>query len=327
MKKLILFLLAVMCCGLIFAQTTEIESEVLEIEKEKTPVRVGVLNGPSCIPAAYLMENPEKNEDISLSFETYANPQALLPKLLKNEVDVGFLPLNVAVKVYNSANKSILCAAISGNGNLFVITKDKSIKKITDLAGKTVYVAGQGATPEYIFRYVISQYDLENPVTLDYSIPTANLAAALISNQIEYAVVPEPFSTIAVMKDKDIDRAIDLQKEYRVLSSSKTYPLTCIVVTSKFAKKNRDALTKFLQDYEVSVMWTLDNPGLAGTYCEKNGLGLAANVVKKAIPKSNYVYIPAYQETKTIEKMLTIFMENDETSIGGKLPDKDFYLE
>lgn len=322
MKKTVFFLAALMCCFGLFAQ--EIDAENIN---DRIPVRVGVLNGPSCIPAAYLMENPEEREGISLSFDVYANPQALLPKLLKNEVDVGFLPLNVAAKVYNSANKAILCAAISGNGNLSLITKDKDIKKITDLAGKTVYVAGQGATPEYIFRYVLSQYDLDLPVTLDYSIPTANLPAALISNQIEYAVVPEPFATIASMKDKSIKSAIDLQKEYRVLSSTKTYPLTCIVVTSKFYKQNPDAVRMFMDAYEFSLMWTIDNPGTAGKYCEENGLGLSAAVVKKAIGKSNYVYIPAAQEIKPIEEMLKIFMQNDESSVGGKLPEHDFYLE
>lgn len=316
MKKAISLMFAFMLyCGL-FAQNDE-----------RVSIRVGTLNGPSCIPVAYMMENPKEFEGISLSFDVYANPQALLPKLLKNEIDVGFLPLNVAAKVYNSANKAIICAAVSGNGNLSLITKNKNIKKMTDLEGKTVYVAGQGATPEYIFRYVLSQYDMDLPVTLDYSIPTNNLAAAIISNQIEYAVVPEPFATIAVMKDKNVNRAIDLQKEYKVLSTTKTYPLTCIVVSSKFLKNHKDDLVLFLNGYEVSVMWTLANPGKAGELCEKHELGLAADVVKKAIPKSNYVYIPAYQEKKQIEEMLKIFMQNDENSVGGKLPDKDFYLE
>lgn len=312
----------ILCC-LLFC----LLSEIIFASEEKVSIRVGTLNGPSCIPAAYMMENPEEFEGISLSFDVYANPQALLPKLLKNEVDVGFLPLNVAAKVYNSANKALVCAAISGNGNLSLITKDRNVKKMTDLEGKTVYVAGQGATPEYIFKYIINQYDMDSSVSLDYSIPTANLAAAIISNQIEYAVLPEPFATIAIMKDKTVNRALDLQKEYKVFSTSKTYPLTCIVATSKFVKNNKDDLIKFLNAYEYSLMWTLDNPGTAGKYCEKNNLGLDANLVTKAIPKSNYVYIPAYQEKKQIEEMLTIFMKNDPTSVGGKLPDQDFYIE
>lgn len=295
-------------------------------EEQISKIRVGVLTGPSCIPAAYLMDNP-KAENYELSFETFATPQNLLPKLLKKEVDIGFMPLNVAAKVYNSANKAIICAAVTGNGNLTLITKNKNVKRIKDLYGERVYIAGQGATPEYIFRYILVQNDMENEVSLDYSIPTANLAASLIADKIEYAVVPEPFATIATTKDKEIFYAIDLQKEYSVLSQSETYPLTCLVVREEFAKKNPEAVKAFLNSYEISSDWTNKNPAKAGSLCEKYNLGLAAGIVKNAVPKSNYVYQSAAEAKIQIEQMLSIFMSFDKSSVGEKLPDSDFYLE
>ena len=79
------------------------------------------------------------------------------------------------------------------------------VKQLSDLNGKTVYVAGQGATPEYMFKYLLQKNDIEidtrKGVTLDYSIPTAQIAAELISGKIKYAVVPEPFATVAIIAD------------------------------------------------------------------------------------------------------------------------------
>ncbi len=327
MKKSLLCVLSFFAAiSLVSAQDSVLEND--DDFAPPTPnARVGLLNGPSCIPAAYLMETSSTENDLELTYEKFADPQALLPKLIKAEADIGFMPVNVAAKVYNSSNKAIICAGICGNGNLAIISKDKSINKFSDLDGKTIYVAGQGATPEYIMRYVLSQYDLDNPITLDFSIPTANLPAAIISDKIEYAVVPEPFATIATLKDKNVVYAIDLQKEYKTLSSNNVYPLTCIVVRSKFAKENPEAVKLFLKKFSNAVNWTIKNPALAGEYCEKYELGLAANVVAKAIPKSNYVYFSAEESQKEIEDLLKIFIKNDPSSIGGKLPDKGFYLK
>ena len=310
MKKIIFSLIAglPLCAGL-FAQK----------------VKFGVLNGPTCIPSAYLL-----NEDVQL----FADPQALLPKMLKGEIDVGFLPANVAAKVYNSSNGKILCCGITGNGNLSLITTDTSVKQLADLKGKTVAVAGQGATPEYVFRYLLQKNgikaDVKNGVTLDFSIPTPQIAAQLISGKIKYAVVPEPFATVAQVKSDKVVVAVDLQSEYEYFEGKgKIYPLTVLVVTKDFADKNPEALKAFLAEYEKSFKKTLKNPKEAGELCEKFGLGLAAPIIAKSVPKANYVFMtsdnPKVKEK--VEELLKIFLAFDSASIGGKLPDENFYCK
>jgi len=288
-------------------------------------VRFGVLNGPTCIPSAHLLDE---------NVELFADPQALLPKMLKGEIDVGFLPANVAAKVYNSSNGKILCCAITGNGNLSLITTDASVKQLADLKGKSVAVAGQGATPEYIFRYLLQKNgikaDVKNGVSLDFSIPTPQLAAQLISGKIKYAVVPEPFATVAQLKSDKVIAAVDLQSEYEYFEGKgKIYPLTVMVVTKDFAEKNPEALKAFLGEYEKSFKKTLQNPKEAGELCEKFGLGLAAPIIAKSVPKANYVFIPAEnpKAKEKIEELLTIFLSFDSASIGGKLPDDNFYCK
>ena len=291
-------------------------------------IRVGVLNGPSCIPAAYMMENDNTVAGAELKFEKFADPQALLPKMIKKEIDIGFMPVNVAAKVFNSSNKAIICCAITGNGNLSVITTNKKIKKIDDSKNRTVYVAGAGATPEYMFKYILNKnnINIEKEITLDYTIPTAQIAANLISKKIEIAVVPEPFSTIAQIKSKDVFVAVDLQQEYQDFEGENNiYPLTVMVVRKEYADNNTELLDAFLSEYKKSVEWTIENPVTAGKYTEKNELGLAAGVVTKAIPKSNYTFVIANEGQKSIEKLLNIFISFAPDSIGGKLPEQDFY--
>ncbi len=320
MKKTISAFLAISLISLnLFAQTKE--------------VRIGLLNGPTCIPSAYLMENKKEISGAELTYEKFADPQALLPKMIKNEIDIGFMPANVAAKVYNAGNKSIICCAVVGLGNLSLVTTDESIKDFSDLKGKTVYVAGQGATPEYMFRYLLQKngisFDGDNPdVTMDFSIPTAQIAAQLISGKIAYAVVPEPFATVAQMKSDKVVAAMDFQKEYLNVSGEKEiYPLSVMVVRSDFAKNNPQFMKTFLAEYQTAVIFTNENPAEAGALTEKHELGLAAGVVAKAIVRSNYTILPAASAKKSVEKLLALFLECDAASIGGKLPDEGFYYK
>ncbi len=323
MKKNFFLISLLLICFNVFAQATQ--------------VRVGLLNGPTCVPAAYLMENKNTissdGSEAELTFEKFADSQALLPKMIKKEIDVGFMPANVAAKVYNSGNKSIITCAVVGLGNLALITTDENIHSFKDLKGKTVYVAGQGATPEYMFRYLLKENKMtwsgdEADVTMDFSIPTAQIAAQLISGKIEYAVVPEPFATIAKTKSDKVIAALDFQKEYLELTGEKDiYPLSVMVVRTDFAKDNPKFMATLLAEYDAAVNWTIRNPAEAGALCEKHNLGLAAGIVTKAIPLSNYTFVPASSAKKSIEKLLKLFLESDKTSIGGKLPDKGFYYK
>lgn len=314
----------------LWGQTLDSQSEK-EIE-ENIVVRASVLNGPTAIPSVYMMEKSAGgkkiygDQNVDFTFEKFADPQALLPKLIKGEIDVGFLPVNVAAKFYGASKKSIVCAAITGNTNLVVITKNKNITSLDDLSDKTVYVAGQGATPEYLFRWLLIQNNVSN-VTLDYSIPTANLAGQIISGKIDYAVVPEPFASVAVSKSKDVIYAIDLQQEYeRIAGKGKSVPFTVVVARREFAETHPEALNEYLKIFERSMKWVLKNPLQAGEYCKKQDIGLAPSVAAAAIPKSNYVFVTGEDAHEKIEELLTIFISLDKKAVGESLPGSDFYF-
>lgn len=315
MKKIVLSILCVLFSFSLFSQE----------------MNIGLLNGPSCIPCAQLQENLHKIGETEVSYEIFATPQELLPKMIKKEIDVGFMPVNVAAKVYESTNHKIICCGITGEGNLALITKDKNVKSLNDIKGKTVYVAGQGATPEYITRYILLKEGIEintpNGITLDFSIPTNQLVPELLAGKIDYVILPEPFITIATENSKNKITVIDLQKDYFLKYFAQNYPLTVMVVRAEFAEENPDLLNKFLENYKSALSWTLENPSDAGELCEKYNLGLKKNIVAKSIPKANYVYISATNGKMIIESLLKLFIDADETFLNGKLPDYNFYCK
>ncbi len=297
-------------------------------------IRVSGLNGPSSIGLAYLFENPPVVEGIPSKFEVSASPDVLLPKLLKGEVDIGVLPANVAAKVYNANNGAILLAGITGQGMMSIVSKDTSVTKLEDLKGKKLTVAGQGGTPEYLIRYLcdangIRIGDDENSIELDFSIPTAEIAPALITGKTEYALLVEPFASVAIMQDqtKSLTRIIDMQELYMNTSGSKeNYPVTALVVRKQFASENAKLLSDFLESIEMSINWVNENPKDAGTLVEKHALGLKAPLVTASIPTSSLSWISASEAQDSVEDLLGLFLNLAPDSIGGKLPDNGFYF-
>ena len=275
-----------------------------------------------------MMKNHKKKKK-KITFQKYNTPQNLLPKLIKNEIDIAFLPLNVAVKTYNSSNHSIKMLCITGNGNIFLITTDQTVNKIADLQGIKITVAGQGATHDYLFRYILQENEIslkEKEIILYYSVPNAQIPALLIAGKIDYAVVPEPFVTIAKTKSKKVRIAVDFQEEYKFFSKKQqTYPLTVLVARKDFIQNNPALIEKFLNEYQKSYEWTIQNPSAAGKLCEELDFGLNANIIEKSISNANYTFVKARESKEQIQEFLQILMKLDTKTTGDKLPEEDFY--
>ena len=297
--------------------------------KEALVVHSAVLNGPTGIPSAYFFENKPDLGGAELEIEVLNGANLELPKLLKGEVQLGVLPVNVAAKAFNSS-KAITAVAVIGYGNVYLITTDSNYKSLADLKGKAVAVAGQGATPDYMFRYILDKNGLKagedaDCVKLDYSTPNAELAAAVISGKFQYAVVPEPFATVATSKTASVKRALNLSDEYGKFNNGKNYPLSLLVANAKFASENKDVVNAYVDAYAQAVEWTNANPNKAGVLVQKNTLGLMAPVAAKAIPNCAFVCKDIAGERQSIEDFLNIYLSFAPQAIGGKLPSDEFY--
>lgn len=298
-----------------------------------SPVRIAALAGPSGIGMAKLIDQPPVLPTGAVcEFQIAGSVDVLLPKLLNGDVDIGILPPNVAAKLYNVSPNSIQAAAVVGNDMISLVTRDRNLSGVGDLAGKTVSVAGQGATPEYVLRALLSAQGVDSSaVTLDFSIPTPEIAGALAAGKISYALLPEPFATVAVLNGKNgenpVLKAINIRSEWQKAGFSEDFPMTLCVVRSDFAAKNPESLRAFLDEYRKSIEWTVANSDGAGTLAEKTGLGLKELIAAKSIPASNFVFLNAELARPEIERLLKVFLEYAPASIGGKLPDEGFYFK
>lgn len=291
------------------------------------PARVFGLKGPSGVSMARLIVDPPVLSGVPASVQTLASADLMIAKIMAGQVDVGILPPNVAAKLA-AAGKDIQVAAVVGEGMLSLLSADPSVHSLKDLAGKDVYVAGQGATPEYVFRTILASAGLspDSDLSLRFSMAYPEMAQALIAGRISLAVLPEPFATMARKGRPSLAVPFDVQAAWSVATGGGNYPMTVIFVSGAFARTRGDDLRVLLGAWRDSVQWTVANPVAAGALAERADLGLKAAVVSAAIPSSSYVYRSAKEARRDLETLFSVFLKEAPAAIGSKLPPDGFYL-
>jgi NitT/TauT family transport system substrate-binding protein len=212
---------------------------------------------------------------------------------------------------------------------LSLLSSDANVRSIADLRGKTVEVAGQGATPDFVFRRVLEFNGLTpgKAVALGYSMAPSEIAQSLIAGRVSAALLPEPFATMALTGKPDLVSVVDIQREWTRAGGKDNFPMTLLVVDGAFASENPGAVKEILNAVKASSEWVRTNPADTGKLVEKHELGLSAPVVAAAVPKSNYVFIPAAEGRAALEALFALFLEYAPASIGGVLPGEGFYFK
>jgi len=155
----------------------------------------------------------------------------------------------------------------------------------------------------------------------------SEIAQSLIAGKVSIALLPEPFATMALAGKPDLVSPVDIQQEWGRAGGRENFPMTLLVVDGAFADENPGAIKEILNAVKTSIEWVKAHPAEAGNLVEKHELGIMAPVVAAAVPKSNYVFIPAAEGRASIEALFGLFLEYAPVSIGGVLPGDGFYLK
>nr|WP_314503905.1 MqnA/MqnD/SBP family protein [uncultured Peptostreptococcus sp.] len=323
-KKLAVFLAALLvatgltACG----QKEEVSSE------PAVTAKVAALKGPTSMGMVKMMADQKDAKEKNYEFTIGSSPDEIAPKFLKSEFDIVALPSNLASILYNKSQGKVQVLAINTLGILYLMENGDSVKSIEDLKGKTVYSSGKGAVPEYAFNYILKANGL-NPDTdlrVEYKSEHTEALAALLNDKSGLAVLPQPFATVASLKNKDLRTALDLSKEWdKASKNAKSTMITGVVVVNKdFAAKYPEKIKKFMADYKASIDYTNTNVDDAAKLIEENNIVPAA-VAKKAIPQCNITYIDGSDMKDKLSGYLQVLFEANPKSIGGKMPADDFY--
>ncbi len=300
-----------------------------EISKLDVDCNVYVLQGPTGIGAAALWDKAEKGEgSLNYNFNMVAANDEIVAKVVNGDADIAAVATNVASNLYNKTNGGVTVLAVNTLGVLNIVTKDESIKTIADLKGKTVYLPGQGANPEFISTYILEQNGLEvgKDVTLEFVGDGSELVPKIVADKKNEVVViaPQPVATTITVQAPEAKIAINLNDEWDKCTDTKLV-MGAIIVNNKFLKKNPDAVKLFLKDYAESVKAVNADTKAAGELCEKYGIVPKAAIATKAIPYCNIVCQTGKELKENLSAYLKFLFNKKAALIGNKLPADDFY--
>ncbi|WP_251859757.1 ABC transporter substrate-binding protein [Clostridium sp. Marseille-Q2269] len=302
------------------------ETNTVESSSKKEKIKIATLKGPTGMGMVKLIEENKDDYDISL----FDAPDQLVSKIVSGEVDGAAVPSNLASVLYNKTKGKVQLVGVNTLGVLSIVENGNTIKSIKDLKGQTIYATGKGATPEFILNYILKKngLDPEKDVKIEYKAQHNDLATLVASKKAKIAVLPEPFVTIVKTKNKDLKVQLDLTKEWKKLSNGEgKLTMGALIFRKDFIDKRDKDVETFINNYKKSVQFVNDNNKEAGKLIEKNGIIPNAKIAEIAIPKCNIVFIDAKNSKNSLEKFYNILKENDPKSIGGKLPDENFYYK
>ncbi len=319
MKRSIMVLIMLAGITLLSAQGVREESSVT--------VSIAALQGPTGFSLARILEQGAgEHSGIVIESQVLPSPAEAVSRMASGELNAALLPVNLASVIYNRG-LPFTAASVTGTGMIHLLSRDASLSSWEDLAGKTLHVSARGATPDYLIRYILGEKGLTDAVQLDYTITSSpQLAQMLIAGRVEHIVVPEPFATMAdIQGGSGVRRALDIQESWKqVRGSDDIYPMTLLVISRDLVEHQSGAAEKLMRIVEESVQWTLENPGEAAELIEKHGI-LSAAMALPAIPNSALTFRDMNQSAGSVQEFLQVLYSFDPSSIGGALPDEQFY--
>ena len=299
--------------------------------KDDTAVRVGAMSGPTAMSMVKIMEDSAAgNASCNYEFSELAtDASAFVAPLTKGELDIACIPSNLASVIYNKTGGAIEVLASCNFGVLNVVEKGESISALSDLAGKTVYMTGQGAVPEYTVRYLVSLVglDLDNDINVVWCADTTEALSYIKSDEAAVAILPQPFVTAACAQVEGLRVAIDLNAEWDSNVEGCSIITGVVVARKEFAEAHPQVIKDFLKEYENSVIYVNSNPEEATALIEKYGIVAKAAIAQKALPGCNLAYRTGSELKELLSGYLGILYGQNPASVGGNLPGEDFYYD
>ncbi len=296
-------------------------------KEENVTARVYVLSGPTGIGAANLksMADAGKTQG-KYDVKVVAQPDEVVAKISKGEADIAAVATNLAAKLYNKTNGGVTVLAVNTLGVLNVVTPaGVEITDIKDLKGKKVYSTGAGSNPEYIINYLLEKNGIKDDVTVEFKGEGTELLTVWGKDPNAVIIAPQPVATTLVMKNQGAKIAIDLTKVWEQVGDGSALMQGCVMVRNDFLKKYPKAVQKFMEEYKASIEKANSDIDGTAALCEEYGIVAKAAIAKKAIPNCNICFITGKEMKTKLSGFLKVMFDADKKSIGGKMPNDDFY--
>ena len=295
--------------------------------KTTETVRVGSLKGPTTMGLVNLMkENESGKAEGKYEFTMKTQPDEIMAGMVSGDIDIALVPANMAGVLYNKTDGNVSLADINTLGVLYCVTGDPDVKSIKDFSGKTVVTTGQGASPEYVLRFLLDKNGVTD-CNIEFKSEATEIAALLQEDAGRIAILPQPFTTVATAKNDAVSQVFDLTDEWDAVSDGSKLLTGVTIVRNDFLKDHKDEVLKFIEEHEKSAEKAVSDIEGTAALIEEYQIIEKKEVAVKALPSCTIVCIKGDEAKTALAGYLQVLFEQDPKAVGGKLPGDEFYYK
>lgn len=313
------------------AESTTASAEEASQNTDGTVVRVASLKGPTSLGLLFLMDKANKGETANTyEFRMATGADEILPLMVKGDLDIALIPANVASILYHKTQGGVEVIDINTLGVLYMVSGEDGLADFTDLKGKTIYLTGKGTTPDYVLQYLLNANGMSvDDVTLEYKSEATEVASVLAEDPTAIGLLPQPFVTAACMQNDALKVIFDLNEEWnKVQGASGSSMVTGVTVVRKeFLEENEEAVKAFMEEHKASAEAINADPATGAALAVEAQIVAKEPIAQKAIPDCNITYMDKADMKQALSGYLDVLFHQDSQSIGGGLPESDFYYD
>ena len=124
---------------------------------------------------------------------------------------------------------------------------------------------------------------------------------------------------------ENMNVVVDFQQEWGELYEVTSYPQASLFIHKDLIENHQEVIEPLLAQVEASVEFANESPNEMATEAVETGLEMPQAIIEAAVPNSNLIFKTAEEAKEEIEFYLQKLYEFDAKTVGGTLPDDDFY--
>jgi len=293
-------------------------------------------------PVSFPLMRLASNSDLlthlnrKVEFRLWNTPDQLRALVIQGAVDFVALPTHTAAELYNQ-NAPIRLMDVSTWGLLWLISREGNKRTLADFRGEEITIPFRGGISDSVLRHLAHKQGL-NPaqdLRLRYVASPFEAMQLLVSRRTSHALLSEPAASMALHKIRTFPvnavppmlyRSVDLQQEWgRLLNRPAQIPLAGIAALGA-ARSDSLLLREMEEALAYAHAWCRTQPLACGAMAKRHASMLISEAVADALELIPDTRRRASYAQTELELFYSQLLQYQPDSIGGKLPDNDFYI-
>lgn len=278
---------------------------------------------------AVATQRGEARKQKDLKLKIWNTPDQLRVGFASGDFVLSAAPSNVGINLAHQGFDVKLLNVLT-NGLNYIFTRDERIKTLHDLEGKHIIMPFKNDMPDIVFAALCKKIGVDkDKIKITYAANPPQAAQLFIAkDEFDAVLSQEPLaSALTLMAKKNgisVYRQISMQDEWqRVFSMS--IPQAGLIVNGAYYEANKPFFESLHKDLQNAVKWIKANHDSAAQLGAQY-LPAPQAAIKLSIPYANMVALKASEVADDLMKFYEIIFEMNPKFLGGKMPDKNFFL-